>query len=66
MAKIAYKKYQPQNSNARILRFFNSIIEEFQADGFGTQQSSGKIEPQYVGESLFFLPGLKVYIAVKT
>lgn len=34
MAKIAYKKYQPQNSNARILRFSNSIIEEFQADGF--------------------------------
>lgn len=34
MAKIAYKKYQPQKTNARILRFSNSIIDEFQADGF--------------------------------
>lgn len=34
MAKIAYKNYQPQSANARILRCSNSIIEEFQADGF--------------------------------
>ena len=34
MAKIAYKKYQPQKTNTRILRFSNSIIDEFQADGF--------------------------------
>lgn len=34
MAKIAYKKYQPQKTNARILRFSKSIIDEFQVDGF--------------------------------
>jgi len=34
MAKIAYKNYQPQSANARILGCSNSIIEEFQADSF--------------------------------
>lgn len=34
MANIAYIKYQPQKTNARILRFSNSVIDEFQADGF--------------------------------
>ena len=34
MANIAYIKYRPSKTTARILGFSNTIIEEFQADGF--------------------------------